>query len=132
MVCKGNPIKNAETINLPSNLEVTGIVLPQVETCKINNYISLKLIDGITRLFIKDVEFEEFYELSEFIVKNKFNYNPEKTFRRLCLKISQWAYDDYGIRALNAYVAFSLLEELAKAGDPVAKSTLKKERSVTY
>lgn len=125
--CKGNPIKNIEVDNLSSKLKISGVYLPHVEICKINNYLALKLIDGITRLFIKDIEFEEFTELSEFIVKHRFNYNPEKTFRRLCLKISQWAYDNYKVRALNAYIAFALLKKLAKAGDPVAKSTIRKE-----
>jgi len=122
---------------------------------KINDFITLRLEDGITNIYIngklfhhckylilevplnkikitRDIdsidEAQEKLNHSEQIYwEHKSMIPPETEFWGHCSNIQAWVENDYDTRILHSNLAFPLLRELTEAGDPIAKKVFKKE-----
>lgn len=119
---------------------------------KVNNFITLKLEDGETVIYvagervrqckavsldipIDDITaLEDIKSIDEFIDKMNvvgaepsYILTPEEEFWGHSSSLSVWAENDYNTNLLHSNLAFSLLIELEKVGDPIAKKILKKE-----
>ncbi|MFX0178156.1 MAG: leucine-rich repeat domain-containing protein, partial [Candidatus Hodarchaeota archaeon] len=123
---------------------------------KINDIISLKLENGITNIYIKDVLFRQCkYIILDKIPLNKVekfiknfksvdekieNLNhslghiehiekipPETEFWAHCSNIQVWVENRYNSKLLHSNLAFPLLKKLSELGDTYAKIRLKEE-----
>lgn len=122
---------------------------------KINNYITLKLENMQTNIYVKDKRFiqckyllldipteniEDFDEIDsideaakllnhslEGSSKHKFDIAPEVEFWGHCSNLQAWAENRYDTRLLHSNIAFPLLKKLTETGDPLAKRVFKEE-----
>ena len=120
----------------------------------VNQFLSLKLEYGETNIYINERKIDQckyllldkvsYSELPNFIesfesvdeatvnadhsLENLTNLIPPKTeFWAHCSNLQVWAENNYDTRLLHMSIAFSLLKELAEAGDVVAKRVFKEE-----
>ena len=121
---------------------------------KINKYLSLKLEYGETNIYINERKIDQckyllldkishseipnFLESFESVDEATVNADhslentpdlipPETEFWAHCSNLQVWAENNYDTRLLHMSIAFSLLKELAEAGDVVAKRVFKEE-----
>lgn len=122
---------------------------------KINEYITLKLEEGITNIYIKFQlfnqckfllleipvnEITELYDIESIDeaterLDNSLERNdqpaieipPVTEFWGHCSNIQVWAENNYDSRLLHRNLAFPLLKALADVGDPIAKHAFKEE-----
>lgn len=122
---------------------------------KINEYITLKLIERETKIFINDQYFDQckfllFNILVEEITRFdeiksiddiadmlnwtedgqqnvKYEIEPETEFWAHCSNMQVWVEHDYDTRLLHSNLAFPLLKKLTEIGDPVARRVFKEE-----
>ncbi len=123
---------------------------------KVNNLISLRLIDGETILFVNNREFkqckilllnvpiddeitedfETIDEISEYLdVSMDFEYvdiNPEEEFMGHCSNLQVWAENFYDTDLLHKSLAFPLLKALSEEGDKFAKQRFAEEIARRY
>ena len=120
---------------------------------KINEYLTLKLKNGKTIIYIKDKEFlhckyllieipiENIKEFKEIVsideVSEKLDHSlEEKKMRNMsvetefwghCSNLQTWFEHGYDTRILHSNLAFPLLKKLTDVGDPDAKRVFKDE-----
>ena len=121
----------------------------------VNGYLSLKLENGLTNIYIKEkkirhckfllinIPIKEITSLNEIISideateklskqledpqKEAIKIPLETEFWGHCSNLQVWAENEYNANLLHRNLAFPLLKELVVAGDPFAKKALKKE-----
>lgn len=121
---------------------------------KINNYITLKLENEATKIYVNKEEFDQCkYLLFGFNDENYKHFEnirsidevteqldhslelpsnktskipPETEFWGHCSNLQAWAENNYDTRLLHSNLSFPLLKKLTEAGDPTAKKYLKK------
>ncbi len=64
------------------------------------------------------------------VANQKHDITPEQEFWGHCSNIQAWVEHDYDTRILMSNIAFPLLRELTKAGDPLAGKIFKEEIAV--
>lgn len=129
-----------------------------MQSLEINDFISLKLENKATYIYVKGRRFKPCMRLVLQIPKGDIsNYDiidsideaadvfktlyqnqimegndphsitPEEEFWGHCSNIQAWVESNYDTRLLHSNIAFSLLKELVRAGDPLAKRVYKDE-----
>ena len=126
-----------------------------MEEFRVNEFITLKLVDNKTEIFIKNQmfrqckfllitipieqidaykELESIDEAAEKLDKSlernnssHFKIPPEVEFWAHCSNIQVWAENNYDTRLLHSNLAFPLLKKLSEVGDPLAKKVFKEE-----
>ncbi|KKN39527.1 hypothetical protein LCGC14_0742530 [marine sediment metagenome] len=126
---------------------------------KVNNLITLRLIEGETVLFVNNREFkqckillinvpvddesmdeieetESIDEIAEYLdVSMDFKYidiNPEEEFTGHCSNLQVWAENLYDTDLLHKSLAFPLLKALSEEGDTLAKQRFAEEIARRY
>ncbi|TKJ20464.1 MAG: hypothetical protein CEE43_12360 [Promethearchaeota archaeon Loki_b32] len=122
---------------------------------KVNEFITLKLVDNKTEIFVKNQmfrqckfllitipieqidaykELESIDEAAEKLDKSlerdnssHFQIPPEVEFWAHCSNIQVWAENNYDTRLLHSNLAFPLLKKLSEVGDAFAKKVFKEE-----
>lgn len=121
---------------------------------KINNYITVKLEQNDTVIYLSGERFRqckslvlnlkknnfqkydnitsideisEKFEIEENIDNLSLDISPEIEFTAHCSNLQAWAEYDYDTRLLHSNLAFPLLKELTKRGDPLAQRVFKEE-----
>ena len=136
-------------------------IIDGVPTRKINEYITLKLENGQTSLYINNQlfihckylllnipirntsiaeEIDSIDEAAESLSNilegsrklDEFNLTPELEFWGHCSNMEAWVENYYDTRILHRNLAFPLLKALAEAGDPIAKKVFKEEIAKRY
>lgn len=123
-----------------------------MKTFSVNDFITLKLEDGKTVIYVvnepfltctsllvdipiqKISSFDEIKSVDEAVEhidirKSVFEYHipPETEFWGHCSNMQVWAEHNYDTRLLHSSLAFPLLAKLFRVGDPTAKSVFKEE-----
>jgi len=127
----------------------------------VNDFISLKLENGKTSLYVNEKlfnqckyllleipvkelslfsELDSIDEISELLDKSNefknskenFVVSPETEFWAHCSNLQAWAENGYDTRLLHRNLAFPLLKELSKAGDKLALIRFKEEIARRY
>ncbi len=121
----------------------------------VNDYITLKLEDNETIIYVNNIRFDQcrfllleipvneikFLQDIESIDRaiekldnsmeikniNEIQIPPEVEFWGHCSNLQVWYENNYNTRLLHSNLAFPLLKELTKAGDPLAKKVFKEE-----
>ena len=122
---------------------------------KVNHYITLKLENKTTRMYIKDKPFlhckylllnisldntkdledidaiDDAIEILDQSLEGKkpteFKISPETEFWGHCSNLQAWVEQNYDVRLIHSNLAFPLLRKLVEVGDPIAKRVLKEE-----
>ncbi len=124
---------------------------------EINDYLSLKLENEEAMIYVDGHKFRQCkylqlniptHDIAEYdqinsideaeYLSNRLEHNtatkmkeiklsPEENFWGHCSNLQAWADNNYDTRLLHRNLAFSLLRQLKKAGDPVAKRVFKEE-----
>ncbi len=119
---------------------------------KVNNYITLRLEENRTIIYVDDKPFMQckslllnipIEEMSSFdeiesideaaekldrsFERNRVDIPPEVEFWGHCSNIQVWYEYNYDTRLLHSNLAFPLLERLTEAGDSLAKKVFKEE-----
>jgi len=118
---------------------------------KVNDYITLKLIDRETVIFVNGERYDQCkFLLFNILVKKIEDYgniqsideleirygrqsegkhiiDPETAFLGHCSNIQAWVEHDYDKRILHRTISFPLLKKLTDVGDLVAKKVFKEE-----
>ncbi len=122
---------------------------------KVNDYITLKLENNQSKIYVKDklfnqckfllleilvdeiTSFDEIDSIDE--VAEKLDHSleprydqvkkipPEVKFWGHCSNLQVWVENDYNTRLIHRNLAFPLLQKLVDIGDPVAKKVFKRE-----
>jgi Leucine-rich repeat (LRR) protein len=71
-------------------------------------------------------------DLEERLTPEDLGITPEEEFWAHCSNLQAWVDHDYDVRLLDSRLAFPLLAELKKLGDPVAKTAFISEFSHRY
>ena len=132
-----------------------------IKEFNINNFITLKLENSISNIYINGKlfrqckflllnklhpnEIEEFLEdfssVDEEIEKldrsleqekNNGKIPPEAEFWAHCSNLQVWVENEYDTRLLHRNLAFPLLKELSDKGDPLAKVKFKEEIAKSF
>ncbi|MFX1489418.1 MAG: hypothetical protein ACFFBI_09735, partial [Promethearchaeota archaeon] len=127
-----------------------------MKTFKVNPFITLKLEDGKTNIYIDgklfhqckflllEIPIEKIESLDEIesideaslrldrsmergYARKNINIPPETEFWGHCSNLQVWFENDYDTRLLHSNLAFPLLKKLTEAGDPLAKKVFKEE-----
>lgn len=126
---------------------------------KVNDYITLKLQNNKTNIYVKNRRFTNcMYLLMNIHVDRVRDYDqidsideaaeildkslegsqsprlisPEEEFVGHCSNIQAWAENNYDTRILHRNLAFPLLKRLSNVGDPIAKKRFKEEIALRY
>ncbi|TFG06158.1 MAG: hypothetical protein EU539_08395 [Promethearchaeota archaeon] len=122
---------------------------------KINDYLSLKLENGLTNIYIDEDLFiqckylllnipqqeiesvnniKSIDEAAKFLnnslegsMPKNFYLDPKVEFWGHCSNLQAWYEEGYDVRLIHSNLAFSLLKKLAEAGDKEAKKVFKEE-----
>lgn len=122
---------------------------------KVNEYITLRLEDKKSNIYIKGELFQQckfllinipvevigsFTEIKSIddaaelldpslkeIKGHHYNISSEVEFWAHCSNLQVWYENDYNTRLLHSNLAFSLLQKLSESGDPLAKRRYKEE-----
>jgi len=121
---------------------------------KINEFLSLRLEEGKTFIYVKDVRFDQckfllldismdqtrsFDEIESIdeaaekldrsleVGEGSRTIPPETEFWGHCSNLQAWYEHEYNTRLLHRNLAFPLLRRLADCGDPLAKKVFKEE-----
>ncbi|MFW9969075.1 MAG: leucine-rich repeat domain-containing protein [Candidatus Odinarchaeota archaeon] len=126
-----------------------------MEEFRINKFITLKLENGATVIYVNNEEFMQCKALlinipveDRFITEDlnsiddaaevliwsdnnetvmEYKLSPELEFWGHCSNIQTWVEHDYDTKLMHSNLAFPLLKKLADAGDPKAKKNFKLE-----
>jgi hypothetical protein len=126
--------------------------LPSEKEFKVNDYITLKLEDENTNIYVKGElfnqcrylilniqvdkissfdEIESIDEASEkldvSLERGLHKIDPETNFWGQCSKLQVWVENKYNTRLLHRNLAFPLLKKLSDVGDPNARRIFKEE-----
>ncbi len=126
--------------------------LTQEKEFKVNKYITLKLEEYTTNIYVKEklfrqckfllievpieeiTSFDEIESIDEAAEKldssledNETELPPETEFWGHCSNLQAWAENNYSTRLLHRNIAFPLLKQLTEVGDPLAKKVFKEE-----
>ncbi|MFX1398269.1 MAG: leucine-rich repeat domain-containing protein [Promethearchaeota archaeon] len=121
----------------------------------VNEYITLKLEKGETRIYVNGTKFDEYKSLlrnvpaginphfdnvesiddivrelvylNDMYISGVSAISDETAFWGHCSNLQAWAEHDYDTRLLHMKLAFPLLKLLNEAGDPIAKKAFKEE-----
>ena len=96
----------------------------------IETYEEISSIDEASKLYNQYLIDNEFYKEENkelFHSPSLCDIPPETEFWGHCSNIQAWVELNYDPRVLHSNLAFPLLKELSKAGDPQAKKVLKEE-----
>ncbi len=121
---------------------------------KINNYITVKLVNDITFIYVGDdkfkqckhllfeihkfekISFDEINSIDEleenFGIRSKSDISPEEEFWGHCSSLQVWNENNYDTRLLHRNLAFPLLKKLVQIGDPAAKKIFKEEIATRF
>ncbi|MGB5912463.1 MAG: Rab family GTPase [Promethearchaeia archaeon] len=141
--------------NILNERYVPAAIRESLREFKINNYLTLKLQNNRTNIYVKGILFNQckylllniekdkfqYYEKIESIDEaaetldrslegthfNNFDLSPKTEFWGHCSNLQAWYENDYDTRLLHRNLAFPLLKALAEAGDPLAKKVFKEE-----
>ncbi|TXT61412.1 MAG: Leucine-rich repeat domain protein [Promethearchaeota archaeon] len=122
---------------------------------KVNEYLKLKLENGVTNIYVKERRFRQCMylllniptenirdfdeidsidEAAEFLDRSmegsrvgKHNITPDVEFWGHCSNLQAWVENGYDTRILHRNLAFPLLKRLVEVGDPNAKKVFKEE-----
>jgi len=122
---------------------------------KVNDYLTLRLENGISKIYINGKlfiqckflllsiptdrvrDFDDIESIDEAAERldssmegrglTKYTLSPETEFWGHCSNLQAWYENDYNTRIINRYLAFPLLKALVRAGDPLAKKVIRKE-----
>jgi AmmeMemoRadiSam system protein B len=122
---------------------------------KVNDFIILKLENGVTNIYInkeffnqckflmleipidKISSFDEIKSIDEAVNildrsmegqdGNFINIPPETEFWGHCSNLQVWTENNYDTRLLHSNLSFPLLKKLTEVGDPIAKKVFKEE-----
>ncbi|MBY8989761.1 MAG: leucine-rich repeat domain-containing protein [Candidatus Lokiarchaeota archaeon] len=125
-----------------------------MEEFRVNELITLRLIDGKTIIYVNNKEFEQCKHLLLNVpVVENFNQEinsideaeehleiymgdetltPEEEFMGHCSNLQAWAENQYTTTLLHRTLAFPLLKELSERGDHTAKQRFKEEITRRY
>ena len=114
---------------------------------RINDWITLKLEDDYTFIYVGDQKFEQCKHLLFTIQKKKVKFfneinsidelegvtrswsksdiSPNDEFWGHCSNLQAWSEYNYDTRILHRNLAFPLLKKLTEVGDPKAKKLFK-------
>ncbi len=134
------------------NFEVGNQTNLGTDKFKVNKYISLKLEEDQTNIYINNERFihckhlllniptndlknykeiDSIDEAARVLYKSqeegKFKISPKVEFWGHCSNLQVWTENDYDTRILHSNLAFPLLKKLAEVGDPLAIKVFKKE-----
>lgn len=126
-----------------------------IKEFKVNDYITIKLEDDETVIFVNEERFDQCkFLLLNIPVENIEDYNevesideaselldwtedgqrgimydisPEVEFFGHCSNMQAWVENDYDTRILHRNLAFPLLKKLTEVGDPIAKRVFSEE-----
>ena len=126
--------------------------MPSEKEFKVNDYITLKLEDGNTNIYVKgelfnqcrflilniqvdkissfdDIESidEAAEKLDVSLERALHKIDPETNFWGQCSKLQVWVENKYNTRLLHRNLAFPLLKKLSEVGDPNARRIFKEE-----
>ena len=124
---------------------------------QVNDYLSLKLEEGKTNIYVKGrlfrackalllaipdksikaiKEINSIDELADLLrpseeAQEDFEYSidPETEFWGHCSNLQSWYQNEYDTRLIHSNMAFGLLKRLVEAGDPLARNVLSREIS---
>ena len=126
---------------------------------KVNEYITLRLENNITNIYVKDEPFNQCkHLLLNLDSQNLEKYDsissideaidvlrdpqhgffgdhgipPEAEFWGHCSNLQAWFEHDYDTRLLHRNIAFPLLKKLTEVGDPIAKKRFKEEIALRF
>jgi len=127
---------------------------------KVNDFITLKLENDRTNVYVKEKPFNQCKHLLLNLDKqNLENYDsidsideaievlhdpqypylivdqeipPETEFWGHCSNLQAWVENDYDTRLLHRNIAFPLLKKLTEVGDPIAKRRFKEEIAIRF
>ncbi|MHA1194460.1 MAG: hypothetical protein ACTSP9_19625 [Promethearchaeota archaeon] len=93
---------------------------------KVNEYLTLKLEEGKTNIYIKNEAFRQCKQLKLMELANHESglITPETKFWGHCSVLQVWAENNYSLDLLDKHFAFLLLRKLRKAGDIIAMKIL--------
>ncbi len=122
---------------------------------KVNEYITLKLEDDITNIYINDILFRQckilllnipndkdskqiqsideaadkmgWSPFGQAIPNIRHKISPKTKFWVHCSNIQAWIENDYNTKILHHSISFPLLKKLVELGDPLAKMRFKEE-----
>jgi len=134
--------------------------LPIYKVLKINKYITVQLEGTHTVIYVDNKEFKQckyllfnitsqnreidhaigsIDDLEEFVNTamegkrgSKFHIAPTQEFFAHCSNLQAWVENKYDTRILHRNLAFPLLKELTKAGDPMARRVFKEEIAKSF
>ena len=116
---------------------------------KINDFITLKLENGLTNIYIKDKKFEFYCDRLVVVIQsdNLSNFDdlesiddlnqdqsslnvsisPKEEFWGHCSNLQSWEENEYNTALLHSSLSFPLLKKLTEVGDPIANKFFKNE-----
>ncbi|MHA1146935.1 MAG: leucine-rich repeat domain-containing protein [Promethearchaeota archaeon] len=129
------------------------LIQESTNICRLNKFITLKLENGRTNIYVKDQifnqckflfinlkkgkQYNEIQSIDEAAEKldrsleggriTQYDISPETEFWGHCSNLQAWVENNYDTRILHRNLAFPLLRHLARLGDPLAKVRLKEE-----
>lgn len=127
-----------------------------MEEFRVNELITLRLIDGKTIIYVNDKEFEQCKHLllnvpvgenfdqeinsiddaeehlKTYIEETNTSITPEEEFMGHCSNLQAWAENQYNTNLLHRTLAFPLLKVLSDEGDTTAKQRFKEEIARRY
>ncbi len=108
-----------------SNIYIKGELFQQCTFLLIN--IPVEEISSLTNIDSIDDAAELLDPLLEEVEGYHYNISPEVEFWGHCSNLQVWYENDYNTRLLHSNLAFSLLQKLYESGDPLAKKRYKEE-----
>ncbi|MFW9878297.1 MAG: hypothetical protein ACFFG0_34885 [Candidatus Thorarchaeota archaeon] len=103
------------------------IIIPETD---IERYDGIESIDEVSDLYDHYLIDNEMYKKKNgelHLSPHSYDILPETEFWGHCSNIQAWVELNYDTRILHSNLAFPLLKELTKAGDPVAQRVFKEE-----
>jgi len=100
---------------------------------KVNEYLSIKLEDDKTNIYVNNESFKLCKHLKLKRVKNDLgSISPETEFWGYCSALQAWAENDYSLDLIDKHFGFILLKKLRKAGDLKAMKALRSLTNCMY
>ncbi len=101
---------------------------------KVNEYLTLKLEEGKTNIYIRNDVFTQckHLKLMELATHEPTLITPETNFWGHCSALQAWAENNYSLELLDKHFAFLLLKKLRKAGDIMATKVLISTKHCIY
>ena len=113
---------NGKTTNIYVNnklFRTCTYLLINIPTDRVEDFDDIQSIDEAEQHLGQDLHYDKGRE--------EFKIDPIEEFRAHCSNMQAWVEHDYNTQILHRNLAFPLLKELIKAGDPKAKIAYKNE-----